>query len=814
VKHALRRLLASPVFALTAVVTLGAAIGAAALTFSVVHAVLLKPLPFPDPDRLVAVWHLAPGVMQGDLTQSPATYFTYRDGKVFEDIGLWTSSSASITGRGEPERVDALVVTDGTLPLLGVRPVLGRAFTPDDDAPGSARTVMLGHAYWQRVFGGSTEAIGQSLDIDGNASQVIGVLPPGFRFMDETPAVVLPFRFNRATIHVANFSYRGLARLKPGSSLERASADMARLIPPMIEQYPMPPGMTREMFREARLAPNLRPLTSDVVGDIGAMLWVLMGAMGIVLLVACANLANLFLVRAEGRQQELAIRASLGASRTQVMGQLLGEAAVLSAAAGALGLALAAVGIRLLRALNPTHLPRLHEIALDPLVVLFVLTTASMAALLFGLVPIAKYARPGLGAAMKEGGRGSSDGRSRHRARHALVVAQVALALVLLVCSGLMVRTFLAMRAVEPGFVAPDHVFTMRIAVPTAVVADPAAAAATHEQILRRIQAIPGVDAVGLISGLPMDGNDSSDPLWVQDQPAPEGRIPPIRRYRWISPQYFSTVGNTIIAGRDVSWADLQVRRPVVLLSEGLAREYWGSAQAAIGRFVKGSPPDPWREVIGVVGDSRDDGVTRPAPPTVYWPMVMADFWESPLFAQRVLSYAVRTPRVRTPGFVREVQQAVWAINPNLPVASPATLGVLYARSMAETEFAMINIGIAASVTLLLGIVGLYGVVAYIVAQRRREIGIRMALGADGRDVQRMFVARGAALCGLGLALGVGAALGITRLMSSLLFGVGAFDPATYAVVIAVLGAVALVATWLPARQAARIDPAIALRAD
>jgi putative ABC transport system permease protein len=802
------------VFALTAVVTLGAAIGAAALTFSVVNAVLLKPLPFPEPDRLVGVWHFAPGVMQGDLTQSPATYFTYRDGRVFEDIGLWNGGAASITGRGEPERVDALYVTDGTLPLLGIRPVLGRAFTPEDDSPGNAETVLISHAYWQRAFGGAATAIGQSLILDGRPWQVIGVLPEGFRFLDETPTVVMPFRFNRATIHVANFSYRGIARLKPGSTIATASADMARLIPAMVDHYPMPPGMTREMFREAGLAPNVRPLAQDVVGDIGAMLWILMGAMGIVLLVACANLANLFLVRAEGRQQELAVRAALGASRAQVVGQLLAEAGVLSAAAGAAGLVLAALGVRLLVALNPTHLPRLHEIALDPLVVLFVVLVSTFAALLFGLVPIAKYARPGLGAAMKEGGRGSSDGRERHRARHTLVVAQVAMALVLLVSSGLMVRTFLAMRAVQPGFTAPDEVFTMRIAIPASVVKDPVAAATTHEQILRGIEAIPGVLSVGLASGLPMDGNDSNDPLWVQDKPGPEGRIPPVRRYRWISPQYFSTIGNTVIAGRDLSWEDLQTRRPVVLLSEGLAREYWGSAQAAVGRLIRNSPANPWREIIGVVADSRDDGVTRPAPPTVYWPIVMNDFWDDQLFVQRWLSYAVRTPRVRTAGFVREVQQAVWAVNPSLPVAGASTLGALYARSMAETEFAMINIGIAAAVTLLLGIVGLYGVIAYIVAQRRREIGIRMALGAGGADVQKMFVWRGAQLCGLGLAIGVLAAAGITRLMSSLLFGIEAFDPLTYGVVVAMLGSVALVATWLPARQAARVDPAIALRSE
>jgi predicted permease len=810
----LRRLLGRPVFALTALVTLGAAIGATALTFSVVNGVLLKPLPYPAADRLVAVWHVAPGVMQGDVPQSPASYFTYRDAKVFEDVGLWSGGAASITGKGDPERVTVLNVTDGVLPLLGVRPILGRLFTQEDDAPGTAETVILTHRYWLRVFGGAESAIGQSIQVDGQPTQVIGVLPADFRFPRENPELIMPFRFNRATIHVANFSYTGLARLKPGSTMAQATADMARLIPGMIDHYPTPPGMSREMMHAARLAPTVRPFMDDVVGNSRAMLWTLLGAMAIVLLVACANIANLFLVRAEGRQQELAIRTALGASRTQIVRQLLAEAGVVSSLAGALGLVLAYAGIRMLLALNPTYLPRLEEIAIDPTVVTFVVVASAVAALLFGIVPIARYAGTGIGVTLKEGGRGSSDGRERHRARHTLVVVQVALALVLLVASGLMVRTFQAMRNVDPGFARAGEVFTMRIAIPDTVVKDPLEAAATHERILRRLEAIPGVESVGLTSSMPMENIESNDPVWVQDQPTTEGKIPPIRLYKWITPHYFATIGNTLVAGRDLTWDDLNGRRPVAIVSHAFALEHWGSARAAIGRFITNNPKDPWREVVGVASDTFDRGVTRPTPPTVYWPMVMNQFWDSSPFAQRWMSYAVRTPRVGTAGFLGEVQQAVWGINPNLPLARPRTLDAIYQASMAETSFALVIIGIAGGVTLLLGLVGLYGVIAYIVAQRRREVGIRMALGAAGGDVQRMFVWRGLKLAAVGLVVGTVAAAAGSRFIASLLFGVSPFDPFTYGGVAVVLGLVALVATWLPARQASRVDPSVALRAD
>jgi predicted permease len=814
-RQAFRRLVKSPAFSLTAAITLGAAIGANALIFSVVNGVLLKPLPFADPARLVGVWHVAPGIAPGPMNQAPSTYFTYREqGRVFEDIGLWDDTSVTVTGRGTPEQVDALMVTDGTLPLVGVRPSLGRTFTKEDDAPGPADTVMLSHSYWQRVFNGSRDAMGQQLMVNGRPREIIGVLPEGFRFLHFNPAVVMPFRFNRAEIFLGNFSYQGVARLKPGVTIEQANADMARLIPGMVDRYRLPPGFTREMFFAVKLGPLVRPLEVDVVGDIGKTLWILLGTVGIVLLVACANVANLFLVRAEGRQQELAVRMALGAGTRRVARELLTESVVLGVIGGVVGVGLAYGGIQLLQYLQPARLPRLEDIALDPIVLAFALVLSLVAGLLFGVIPVLKYARPQLANALKENGRGSSDGRERHRARNTLVVAQVGLAVVLLVGSGLMIRTFLAMRDVSPGFVQPEDILTMRITIPGAVIEDPAQVARTHEQIARRLASIPGVQSVGVSSSITMDGVTSMDPIFVEDFPRNEGSLPPLRRFKWIGEGYFKTMGNPVIAGRDLTWADVQNAAPVIMVSENFAREFWGEPAKAVGRRIRQNPKDPWREIIGVVGNEQQDGVNKAAPTIVYWPMVIKEFWGNPIFVQRGVGYAIRSARLHTPGFMKEVQDAVWAINANLPLARLRTQRELYDESMAQTSFSLVILGIAASVTLLLGIVGIYGVIAYIVAQRRREVGIRMALGARAGEVQRMFISRGMLVTATGLAVGLAAALASARLLTTLLFGVKPFDPLTFVLVIVGLGAVGLVATWLPARHATSVDPAIALRGE
>ena len=815
-KHSLRRLFKTPAFALTAIITVGAAIGANALIFSVVNGVILKPLPYANPETLVGAWLTAPGVMQGPLQQSAGTYYMLRENaQSFEDIGLWQSGTATITGRGEPEQVETLWVTDATLPLLRIQPALGRLFTKEDDAPNGPNVVMISHRYWQRAFGGSPSAIGQSLMFNGAAREVIGVLPEDFRFLRADPQIVHPQKINRATIHAAGFNYQGIARLKPGVTIAQANADVERLLPTLTDRFPLPPGFTKKMFDDARFGSLVRPLDVDVVGDIGNMLWILLGTVGLVLLVACANVANLFLVRAEARQQELAIRLALGAEARQVAWQLMSESLLVAMLGGIFGIALAYAGIQLLVHLQPAQLPRLSEITIDPLVLLFTLGISLVAGLLFGAIPVLKYARPHMASALKDASRGSSEGRERHRARNTLVVAQVALAAVLLVASGLMVRTFTAIREVAPGFQNPESILTLRISIPAAVISDPAQTARTHEQIVRKLEGIPGVESVGVTSEFTMGGNNNNDPIWFEDFPQLDTGIPPLRRHKYIADGYFTTMGNPVIAGRGLTWNDVHTSADVALISENLAREYWGEPAKALGRRIRRSTQSPWYEIVGVVGNERQDGATKPAPTIVYWAMLNGDDQDPRgIYVQRSLAYVIRSSRLESPGFMGEVQQAVWSVNSNLPLARIRTMRQVYDESMAQTSFVLVILGIAAGVTLLLGLVGIYGVIAYIVAQRRREVGIRMALGAPGESVQRIFVSRGLILTAVGLAVGLIAAAGLMRLLSSMLFGVKPFDPITYIAVIAGLGGVALLATWLPARQATRIDPMLALRAE
>jgi predicted permease len=800
-------------FTLIAVFTLALGIGANTAIFSVVRGVLLKPLPYDQPESLVGVWLRAPGIGIPDLNLSPSWYLVFREeGRFFQDIGLWGGGAVSVTGSGEPERVQTLSVTDGTLTLLHVNPVLGRTLSAEDDSPKSPERVLLAHAYWQRKFGSDPAVIGKSVTVDGRPREIVGVLPAGFRFLNQNPQLVLPFRFNRTELHVGNFSYQGIARLKPGMSIEQANADVTRLIPIVPERFPMPKGFTRKMLDDVKISANVRPLSVDVIGDIGRVLWVLLGTVGLVLLIACANVANLFLVRAEARQQELAIHAALGAGSRRIAWELLSESLALALAGGLVGLGLSYAGLRVLVANAPAGLPRLTEIGIDPLVLLFTLGISLVAGLLFGLLPVLKFATPHLASALKEGGRLSSAGRERHRARNGLVVAEIALAVVLLVASGLMIRTFQAMRQVFPGFVRPEEVLTVRVSIPDTLIPDDEQAIRTHEQIVRKIEQIPGVRSVGVSNSITMDGFDSNDPIFVEDFPPQGDKLPPLRRFKWTAQNYFQTMGNPIVAGREMTWADVYSHASVVLISENFAREFWKEPAAAIGKRIRQTPNNPWRTIIGVVGNERDNGVVRPETSMIYWPLLIDNYYNNKTFAQRNLAYAIRTDRTGSPTLLKEVQQAVWTVNGNLPIASVRTLDQIRAGSMAQTSFALVMLGIAAAVALLLGVVGIYGVIAYVAQQRTKEIGIRMALGAASRDVSALFVRHGIVLAGIGIVCGLVAAALLTRAMSTLLFGVSAYDPLTYGAVALALGGTALLASYLPARRAARVDPAEALR--
>jgi predicted permease len=811
-KHVLRRLRRAPMFTAITLLTLAVGIGANTAIFSVVESVLLKPLPYPHPEQLVSIMHRAPELHIADLPSAPGNYFVYREeSRTFQDVGLFNMYRMTVTGQGNPEQVGTLVVTDGVLPILGVPPALGRWFTRKDDTPGSPDTVMLMWGYWRRRFGGDPSVIGRRIMVDGKAREVIGIMPETFRFLDAQPALIAPLQFDRAKLHLGNFSYPGIGRLKPGVSVAQATADVERMVPIVVRSFPAPEGFAASVFEGIR--PNLKTLRQFVIGDVGSTLWVLMATIGMVLLIACANIANLLLARTEGRQHELAIRAALGAGRGRLAAELFAESLTLAVIGGALGLALARAAVDLLRAMAPAGLPRLPEIGIDVPVLVFAFGLSLLSGVLFGFLPVLKYAGTRLNQALRGSGRTSSQSRERHRARNVLVVVQVALALVLLVGSGLMIRTSRALLRVQPGFTRPAELQTLQISLPDAAVPD-AQVAAVQEDLVRNVAAIPGVASVGLVNDLPMSDNSSFDPVFAEDRRYAEGEIPPMRRFKYISPDYFRTMGNPILAGRDITWKDIHDKTAVALVSDNFAREYWGGRAAAIGKRVREGPRSAWREVVGVVGDERSDGAGNPAPTTVYWPMLMRNFYENDLFVQRMLSFAIRSSRAGSASLIKDIQGAVWSVNADLPLDLVRTQDDIYRKSMARTSFTLVMLAFAGGMALLLGVVGIYGVIAYSVSQRTREIGIRMALGARQEEVARMFVRHGLVLTGIGLACGLLAAGALTRLMTSLLFEVSALDPLTYvAVSVGLVGAAAL-ASYLPSRRAAAVDPTEALRAE
>jgi predicted permease len=806
-------------FTSIALITLALGIGANTAIFSVVNGVLIKPLPYPEAQQLAGVWHLAPGVagIAGNINCSPTMYFTYREeSRTFQDFGLWSNNGVTVTGAGEPEQVQALDVTYGALQALGVQPAAGRWFSQADDATGAPDTVMLTYGYWQRHFGGNAaSAVGRTLIVDSKPHAIIGVMPQNFRFLNSHADLILPEQFDRSKVFLGNFSYQGIARLKPGVTLEQANTDVARLLSIWLKAWPPPPGFSRALFENARFAPKVQPLKQEVVGDIGATLWVLMGTIGLVLLIACANVANLLLVRAESRQQELAIRAALGGGWRRIAGEMLLESLTLGVWGGALGLALAYAALRMLIAHGPATVPRLGEIGIDPLVLGFTLVVSLLAGFFFGLIPAIKYGGPQLALTLRGGGRTMSQGRERHRARNTLVVAQVGLALVLLIGSGLMIRTFRALRSIPPGFTHPEQVQLLRISIPDTQVKEAERVMRMENQMIDKLSAIPGVASVALASAAPLERiNNQNDLLYAQDKTYSPGQIPPIRAYRYISPGFLKTDGTPLIAGRDFTWTDIYEKRHVAMVSENLAREMWGSPSAALGKQVRSGLNDAWREIVGVVADVYDNGVEHKAPAFAYWPAMLDHFELETVRVTRYGVFTIRTNRAGTASFLAEARTAIWSVYANVPVFLARTLKDVYDESMVRTSFTLVLLAIAGAMALLLGVVGIYGVIAYAVTQRIREIGIRMALGAQPAGLQGMFVRQGLLLAAVGAILGLVAAALLTRLMSSLLFKTAALDPTTYAVVSLLLILAAALASYFPARRATAVDPVEALRTD
>jgi putative ABC transport system permease protein len=811
-----RRLAKAPLFSAITLITLAAGVGGNTVVFSVLEGVLLKPLPYPKANELVGVWHVAPGININDLNMAPSNYFIYREqNQTFQEIGLYDHDAVSLTGTAEPEKLEALDVTDGIIPMLGIPPMLGRSFSRQDDSPGGPDTVMLTYGFWKKKFGGSPDVIGRSIILDGQSREIIGVLPQRFHFLDwNDPAVLLPFKFDRNKTFLGNFSQEGIARLKPGVTMEQASADIARMLPIVSRSFPAPPGFSAQIFENARIGPNLRPLKIDVIGDISSTLWVLMGSIGLVLLIACANVANLLLVRVEGRRQELAVRSALGASPWRIAGELLLESVTLGFFGSAIGLGLAYAALRALVAIAPNGLPRINEIGIDGPVLLFTFAISILASVLFGAIPIFKYAGVKISTGIREGGRANSGSREQHRARSVLVVVQVALALVLLICSGLMIRTFRALTHVNPGFSQPDQMQTFRIGIPENQVKDDETVVRTFEAMRDKIAAIPGVSAVTVSTAFPMDGSGNNDLVVAEDHPYSEGKIPPIRRFAFVIPGFFSTEGTPLVAGRDFTWTDIYQKLPVAIISENFAREFWNSPASALGKRIRVATNDDWREIIGVASDVHADGVSKAPPSLVYWPIMRNNFEGRPHLVASYTGFGIRSPRSGSEAFLKEVREAVWSVNPNLPLSNVHTLGYFYTRSMARTSFTLIMLAVAGSMALLLGVVGIYGVISCSVSQRVREIGIRIALGAQHQSVTGMFVRHGLILTGIGAAFGLVAAALVMRLMSSLLFHVNPVDPLTYTAVTLGLITTAFIASYLPSRRAATVDPVEALRAE
>lgn len=820
IRYGLRALRHSPVFTAVALLTIAIGIAANAAVFSVVNSVLLKPLNYPKAEELVALHQVAPGAegladFENGLLLSPSMYFTYADhNQTFQSLGVWITGAANVTRTAEPEQVRTIAVSDGVLQTFGVPPVVGRWFSQIDQEPNGPGRVMLSYGYWQRRFGGDRTVIGRNIIVDSQSREIVGVMPQEFRFVDSDFDLAAPLAFNRGKLILAGFGFQGIARLKPGATIAQANADLARMLPIWMDSWSNGPGSNSHIYETWKITPMIRPLKQQMIGNVGELLWVVMGSIGVVMLIACANVTNLLLVRFEARQQELAVRTALGAGQTRIVRGLLVESVMLGIMGGFVGVGLAYAGVHFLVAIGPSNLPRLNEVSIDARALAFTFVLSGLSGLLFGLIPALKYSGRRTESALVSGGRTASVSRERHRARNLLVVGQVAMALVLLMSAGLMIRTFGALRKVDPGFADPQHLQAVRISIPELLIAEPERVTRTQNAILDKLAAIPGVKSAGFVSEMPMEGFDSDwDEILAEDKVYADNTIPPLRLYKHISPGLLQTAGTKLVAGREMTWSEVYGLRPVVMVSENLAREMWGTPSAAIGKRVREFPKMPWHEVVGVIQDVREKGVQDTPPEIVYWPPLMENaFGPGPAQAIRTVTFVIRCDRAGTESFLTEVRAAVQSVNSDLPLASVRTMQEVYDKSVARTSFTLVMLGIAGAMALVLGIIGIYGVISYTVSQRKREIGIRLALGAQGGDVLQMVLRQGTKLALVGVVVGLGAAFTLTRLMTNLLFGVTAHDPLTLVAVAVLLILVVLLASYIPARRATLIDPIAALR--
>ena len=820
-KHIGRRLGRSPGFAITVVLTLAIGIGANTAVFSVLNSVLLRPLPYPEPQQLVSLHLNAPGApglaeFRSELRLSASMYLTFAaHNRTFQSIGVWGPGTASITGMAQPEQVNTAQISGGVLETLNVPAFDGQWLTAADQNSHGLGRVMLSYGYWQRRFGGDPGVVGRTISVNSQSRLIAGVMPRGFKIVNYDFDLLVPLAFDPVNEQLAGFAYRGIARLQPGVAIPQADADVARLLNTWMDSWTNGLGSDPHWYLNWKITPALEPLKETVVGSVNTVLWVVMATIGVVMLIACTNVANLLLVRANARQQELAVRSALGAGRWRIARELLLESMTLGLLGGAAGVAVAYAGLRLLTAIGPVDLPRLSEISLDGRSIAFTLILSVLSSLFFGAIPVLRYVPSRQRLTSLGAMRTASASSERQRGSNLLVAAQVAMALVLLISAVLMIRTFLAMRDVDPGFSDPASLQIVRLSIPETLVRNSTRALRMQNSILDKLAAIPGVSSTGFAASVPMSGTEPSwDEILVEGKIS-EGDNPPMRLYNYVSPGYFHTAGTRFVAGRDFTWAEIYSVRPIGIVSEGLARELWGSPRAAIGKHFREFESAPWHEVVGVVQDVRENGVDQVSPATVYWPSLMGDpSTPEKLEAWRTVYFALRSNRAGTQSFINEMQQAVWSVNSNLPVAEISTMQDIYSDSMARTSFTLVMLAIAGIMALALGILGIYGVISYAVSQRTREIGIRMALGANQRGLVWMFVRSALLLTAAGTAVGLCAAAILVRLMQTLLFGIRPLDPVTFTAVPVALVAAAALASYLPARRTTAVDPVEALRAD
>lgn len=797
-RYAMRLQRKNPGFTIVAVIALALGIGANTAIFSVVNTVLLRPLPYKDPERLVMVWEEATKAGYPQDTPTAANFVDWRDqNQSFEGMAAMDETSFNLTGFGEPERLEGRRVSTSFFPLLGVEPQIGRVFTAAEDQPGSQRVVVLSYGLWQRRFGGDAGIVGKTLTMNGAGYTVIGVMPARFQFPTADDEAWVPIAFTQEEAADRGRHYlQVVARLKPGFAMAQAQGDMSTIATRLQQQYPE---------TNTDLGAVITPLHEHLVGDIRPALMILLGAVGLVLLIACANVANLLLARAAVRQKEIAVRVALGARRQRLIRQFLTESVFLSTLGGVVGLVIAYVGLIILKSFIPENISQARAISIDYKVLGFTLFVSVATGLIFGLAPALQSVRFNQIETLKEGGRDAATGGSGKRLRGLLVMAEVAISLVLLIGAGLLINSFLRLRNVDPGF-NPDNLLTMKIVLPDLKYERMAQRSAFYSELTQRLQSIPGVRSAAVTTNLPLYRQGNSISISIEGRPEPPPGQEPIMVTRMISPGYFDTMSIPLLKGRQLTDQDTDNSPDVVVISETMARRLWPGEDAigkriAIGRIRS---PEDWIQVVGVVKDVRQFELNADPKPQMYLTYRQFGFFDA-------RDLVVKTD-VDPASLASTVRKTVWEIDKDQPVSNIRTMETILADSIARQRFSMLLLAIFASVALVLAAVGIYGVMSYSVAQRTHEIGIRMALGAQTSAVLKLAVGYGVKLVAAGIAIGLIAAFALTRVMSTLLFGVTATDPTTFALISLLLVAVAAIASYIPARRATRVNPIIALR--